>query len=108
MTRKTVNLIKKILKKENVKVCSTYFDEYVDESKSVLRVKVAEFLDYNKYYDTVIIPKTTKEKDKETQDAIIKVLMALSKNGLRPEYKTEQRTVNNFLGVYDCRYIIFK
>lgn len=108
MTRQTVKQIKKILKNENVNVKSFYFDEYIDENKSVLRVKVAEFLEKSTYYGTPITPVSMEQKRKETQEIIIKVLRALSNNGLRPEYRTEQRTNTNFLGTYDCRYIIFK
>lgn len=99
--------IKKILKKENVNIKSFYFDQYIDESKSTLRVKVAEFLDHSKLNPTVQLI-SMEQRKKETQDIIIKVLMTLSNNGLRPEYKTEQRTNTNNYGTFDCRYIIFK
>jgi len=108
MTRQMVKQIKKILKKENVKIVSTYFDEYIDESKSVLRVKVIEFIDSSNYAEVPIKPLSMEQKRKETQEIIIKVLRALSNNGLRPEYRTEQRINSNFLGRFDCRYIIFK
>ena len=107
MTEQMAKQIKKILKKENVNIESFYFDQYIDESKSTLRVKVAEFIDRSKCYPNVQ-PISMEQRKKETQDIIIKVLMTLSNNGLRPEYKTEQRTNTNNYGTFDCRYIIFK
>lgn len=107
MTEQMAKQIKKILKKENVNIKSFYFDQYIDESKSTLRVKVTEFIDHSRYYPNVQ-PTSMEQRRKETQDIIIKVLMTLSNNGLRPEYKTEQRTNTNNLGTWDCRYIIFK
>lgn len=101
--------IKKILKKENVNIVSFYFDQYQDESKSTLRVKVTEYIERGYFLDRGIaklVP--TEQRKKETQDAIIQVLITLSNNGLRPEYKTEQRTNTNNYGTFDCRYIIFK
>lgn len=107
MTEQMAKQIKKVLKKENVKIESVYFDQYIDESKSTLRVKVTEFIERSKL-GYVIVPTPMEQRNKETQDTIIKVLRALSNNGLRPEYKTEQRTNSNCLGIFDCRYIIFK
>lgn len=101
--------IKKILKKENVNVKSFYFDQYTDETKSTLRVKVTEYIERGHFLNcgnAKLVP--MEQRKKETQDAIIKVLMTLSNNGLRPEYKTEQRTNTNNYGTFDCRYIIFK
>lgn len=106
MTEQMAKQIKKILKKENVNVKSFYFDNYTDETKSTLRVKVTEFIDHSRYY--TIQPTSMEQRRKETQDIIVKVLMTLSNNGLRPEYKTEQRTNTNNYGTWDCRYIIFK
>jgi hypothetical protein len=109
MTEQMTKQIKKILKKENVNVQSFYFDRYRDESKSTLRVKVTEYAERGylvNQCNAEIVP--MEQRKKETQDVIIKVLMALSNNGLRPEYKTEQRTNTNNLGTFDCRYIIFK
>ena len=106
MTEQMAKQIKKILKKENVNIKSFYFDQYVDESKSILRVKVTEFIDRSRGY--TIQPISMEQRRKETQDIIIKVLTTLSNNGLRPEYKTEQRTNTNNYGTWDCRYIIFK
>lgn len=106
MTEKMAKQIKKILKKENVNIKSFYFDQYQDENKSTLRVKVTEFIEHSKGY--IIQPTSMEQRKKETQDIIIKVLMTLSNNGLRPEYKTEQRTNTNNYGTFDCRYLIFK
>ena len=108
MTEKTAKQIKKILKNENVNIVSTYFDRYADDTKSTLRVKVIEFIESSNYEHITITPISMEQKNKETQDRIIKVLMALSNNGLRPAYKTEQRTNNNMIGKFDCRYIIFE
>jgi hypothetical protein len=97
------------LKKENVNIASFYFDKYQDESKSTLRVKVTEYVEkgylVNQCNAEIV---SMEQRKKETQDAIIKVLTTLSNNGLRPEYKTEQRTNTNGFGTFDCRYIIFK
>ena len=101
MTEQMAKQIKKVLKKENVNITSFYFDKYQDASKSTLRVKVTEYAERG-----YIVP--GEQRKKETQDTIIKVLMTLSNNGLRPEYKTEQRTNTNALGTFDSRYIIFK
>lgn len=109
MTKQMANEIKKILKKENVNVQSFYFDKYLDESKSTLRIKVTEYVEKGflvNYCNAKPVP--MEQRKKETQDIIIKVLMTLSNNGLRPEYKTEQRTNTNNYGTFDCRYIIFK
>lgn len=108
MTEKMAKQIKKILKNENVNIVSTYFDRYADDSKSTLRIKVIEFIESSNYEHITITPISTEQKKKETQDRIIKVLMALSNNGLRPAYKTEQRINSNMLGKFDCRYIIFE
>jgi hypothetical protein len=109
MTEQMAKQIKKILKKENVNVKSFYFDKYTDETKSTLRVKVTEYIERGYYLDRGVAKLVSMEqRKKETQDVIIKVLMTLSNNGLRPEYKTEQRTNTNNYGTFDCRYIIFK
>ena len=109
MTEQLAKQIKKILKKENVSVKSFYFDKYTDETKSTLRVKVTEFIERGYFLESGTLKLVSMEqRKKETQDAIIKVLMTLSNNGLRPEYKTEQRTTTNNYGTFDCRYIIFK
>lgn len=108
MTKKMANQIKKILKKENVKIESVCFQEYSDESKSTLRIKVTEFIERSKYEGVIITPKTMEQRKKETQDKIIEVLRAVSNNGLRPQYTTEQRINSNNFGTWDCRYILFK
>ena len=109
MTEKMAKQIKKILKKENVNIKSFYFDQYQDESKSTLRVKVAEYVEKGYLVDQCNAKIVSmQQRKKETQDAIIKVLMTLSNNGLRPEYKTEQRTNTNNYGTFDCKYLIFK
>ena len=109
MTKEQANKIKKILKKENVNVVSFYYDRYQDDSKSTLRVKVTEFIERGYFLESGVLNFVSMEqRKKETQDIIIKVLMTLSNNGLRPEYKTEQRTNTNNYGTFDCRYIIFK
>jgi hypothetical protein len=101
MTREYANKIKKILRKENAIFTSTagYYDG------KELRVKVAEFLNRS-YLDYFV--KMDKKDEKEVRNRIIKVLRALEKNGLRPEYKIEQRESSNAIGAWDCRYIIFK
>ena len=103
MTEQMVKQIKKILKKENVNVAATYHDR-----NGEFRVKVIEFLERSKFEGAVIVPAPIAQRNKETQEIIIKVLRALSNNGLRPDYRTEQRENTNCYGTYDCRYVIFK
>jgi hypothetical protein len=103
MTEKMVKQIRKILKKENIQVAATYHDR-----NGEFRVKVIDFIERSKMAEAPIVPMDAEQRKKETQKIIIKVLMALSNNGLRPEYRTEQRTNTNDLGTWDSRYIIFK
>lgn len=102
MTEQMVKQIKKILKKENVNIVSTYHDRNWG-----FRVKVTEFIERSNFTSS-IKPTPMDQRKKETQEIIIKVLRALSNNGLRPEYITEQRENTNCYGTFDCRYIIFK
>ena len=104
MTEQVIKQIKKALKNENVKVEAFYFDRANDE----LRVKVAYFVDKSSFADARIIPTPMAERTRETRDKIISVLRALSKNGLRPAYRTEQRENTDNYGTLDCRYIIFR
>ena len=104
MTEQVSKQIKKALKNENVKVESFYFDRANNE----LRVKVAQFVDKSGFTDARIIPTPMSERTRETRDKIISVLRALSKNGLRPAYRTEQRENTDNYGTFDCRYIIFR
>jgi hypothetical protein len=104
MTAQEANKIKKILKKENAVFTSTagYYDG------EELRVKVAEFMEYSKVKGVAITKETNEQKEKKMRENIIKVLRALEKNGLRPEYRTEQRETSDTYGKYDSRYVIFK
>jgi len=104
MTREQANKIKKILKKESAVFTDTagYFDG------NELRVKVVEFLEYSKIYDGEITKVPNEKKEKTTMENSIKILRALEKNGLRPQYKKEQRETQNAVGKYDCRYLIFR
>jgi hypothetical protein len=102
MTEQMVKQIRKILKKENVNVEATYHNR-----NGEFRVKVVSFINRSNF-NAKITPAPTSERSKEAQEKIIKVLRALSTNGLRPEYRTEQREDTNAYGVWDCRYIIFK
>lgn len=104
MTKQEANKIKKVLKKENAVFESTA-GYYNGEE---LRVKVIEFLEYSRFYGIVIEKVTNEQKQKKTIENTIKVLRALERNGLRPEYRTEQRETSNTCGKYDSRYIIFK
>lgn len=102
MTKQKVNEIKKILKKENAEYQATYHDR-----NGELRIKVDEFILTSKLGWEITL-KPLKERETETRTLIIKILRALEKNGLRPEYRLEQRNTSNALGTWDSRYIIFK
>lgn len=103
MTTQLVKQIKNILKKENVKVVATYHDR-----NGELRIKVNDFMIRSKYNGVTIQPDPINIRNKTATGNIVKVLNALSRNGLRPEYRTEQRETSNCLASYDSRYIIFK
>lgn len=103
MTAQEATKIKRILRKENAVFTSTagYYDG------KELRVKVADFMVYSSFTGAEIkVP--DKQKEKEAREHIIKVLRALERNGLRPEYRLEQRETSNTYGRFDSRYIIFK
>ena len=104
MTKQEANKIKKILKSENAVFTSNagYYDGIE------LRVKVANFMESSKYEGVKLDKTPSQQKEKETRARIIKVLRALEKNGLRPEYRTEQRATTDSFATYDCRYVIFK
>ena len=104
MTKKEADKIKKILRKENAVFTSTagYFDG------KELRVKVAEFVVRSYINKELKISRTSEQEGLETRTNIIKVLRALEKNGLRPEYRIEQKENNNSYGMFDCRYVVFK
>ena len=103
MEKKMADKIKKVLKKENAVFTSTagYYDG------NVLRVKVAQFIETSKFEGATIQRKTNEQKEKETRENIIKVLRALEKNGMRPEYNIEKRDTTNAYGTYDSRYVVF-
>lgn len=105
MTREQANKIKKILRKENAVFASTagYFD-----GKGELRVKVAEYMVYSNFYHAATAQVPDEQKEKETMEHSIKVLRALERNGMRPQYRKEQKEMANDLGKYDCRYLIFR
>lgn len=104
MTKEQANKIKKVLRKENAVFTSTagYYDGLE------LRVKVAEFMEESKYEGVRVTRTPAEQKTKETLEHTIKVLRALERNGLRPEYRTEQRETSDEFGKYDSRYVIFK
>lgn len=106
MTREQANKIKKVLRKENAVFTSTagYYDG------KELRVKAIEFMEKAKAFaDIVKVKKIEKtRKDVETRNNIIKILRALEKNGLRPEYRIEQKQTSDCRGIFDTRYVIFK
>lgn len=103
MTEQMVKQIKKILKKENVKIEAFYHARNAE-----LRVKVISFVNRSIYGIGVDQLTPTGERNRVTQRCVIDVLRALTKNGLRPEYRTEQRESTNAIGTFDCRYVIFK
>jgi hypothetical protein len=103
MTIELVKQIKKILKKESVTVESFYH-----ERNGELRIKVFDEIVKSKYDGVTITPSTACERKKKTTEKMVSILNALSKNGLQPEYRTEERVNSNFHGIYDSRYIIFK
>jgi hypothetical protein len=104
MTKQEANKIKKVLRKENAVFGSTagYYDGIE------LRVKVAEFIVRSKYEGVTVKGTPAEQKKRKTLANTGKVLMALSRNGMRPEYRTEQRETSNDLGTFDTRYVIFK
>lgn len=104
MTRQEANKIKKVLRKENAVFGETagYYDG------EELRVKVAQFMETSKYEGVRITKVDNKQKETETRNNIVKVLMALEKNGLRPEYRTEQRDTSTTYATFDTRYVIFR
>lgn len=104
MTKQEANKIKKTLRKENAVFTSTagYFDG------NELRVKVIEFCERSTFEGAKITKEINEQKEKQERANIIKVLRALEKNGMRPEYRTEQKETSNALGTWDCRYVIFK
>lgn len=104
MTNSQANKIKKTLRKENAVFTSTagYYDG------EELRVKVTEFLETSTYKGVKVVRVSSEQKEVKTRENIIKVLRALERNGLRPEYRIEQKNTSNQLGTYDCRYVIFK
>ena len=104
MTKQEANKIKKILRKENAVFGCTagYYDG------AELRVKVAEFMERSTYEGATITRTPAEQKKRETLANTGKVLLALSKNGMRPEYRTEQRETSNEFGTFDTRYVIFK
>ncbi|MBO5953311.1 MAG: hypothetical protein J6Q53_04225 [Oscillospiraceae bacterium] len=104
MTTQEATKIKKVLKKENAVFTATagYYDG------NELRVKVIQFIERSKFEGAKIEKETNEQKGKKTRANIIKVLRALEKNGLRPEYRIEQRETTDAYGTWDCRYIIFK
>ncbi len=104
MTKQEANKIKKVLRKENAVFTSTAGYYNSDE----LRVKVAEFLEESKFEGLKITRTTAEQKGKTTLERTIKVLRALERNGMRPEYRTEQAETSNEYGKFDCRYVIFK
>ena len=106
MTYQEANKIKKVLRKENAVFESTA--GYYDRTNEVLRVKVVDFIEKSNFMDAKIVPDSTEQRTKKTRDNIIAVLRALSKNGMRPKYRTEQRQTSNALGAWDSRYIIFE
>lgn len=103
MTEKEAKKIKSVLKKENAVFTATA--GYYDSLNKELRVKVNAFIERSTWAPT---PIPMDERDKLMKENIIKVLRALSKNGLRPEYRKEQRTTTDNYGTWDCRYLIFK
>ena len=105
MTTQEANKIKRVLRKENAVFTSNagYHDR-----NGELRVKVVQFIEASKYEGAKINKQTSDQKEKEARTNIIKVLRALEKNGLRPEYRLEQREVTDNLGTWDCRYLVFK
>ena len=104
MTKDQANKIKKTLRKENAVFTNTagYYDG------EALRVKVTEFIETSTFEGAKVVRVTNEQKEAETRKNIIKVLRALERNGLRPEYRIEQRNTSNQLGTFDCRYVIFK
>lgn len=87
MTQQTVNKIKRILKKEGIKH-QTYF-------------KGGDF-------KVILIHNPIGTNcDDEYKNEIIKVLMALSKNGLRPEYRKEIVRRTDAIWTYDQYSIVF-
>lgn len=104
MTKLEASKIKKVLRKENAVFteCAGYYNG------EELRVKVIEFVETTKFYDTKIDRVPEKQKEIETRENIIKVLRALERNGLRPKYRIEQRQTANAYATYDSRYLIFK
>jgi hypothetical protein len=107
MTIQEANKIKKILKKENAVFINA---GYYDSGKQELRVKVVQFVERSNFTDhqDLIVRYTSEQKEAKARENIIKVLRALSKNGLRPEYRTEQRETSDCYGTFDSRYVIFK
>lgn len=104
MTKEQANKIKKTLRKENAVFTDTagYYDG------EELRVKVIQFIETSTYKSAKIVRVSNEQKENKTRENIIKVLRALETNGLRPEYRIEQRNTSNQLGTFDCRYVIFK
>lgn len=104
MTKEQANKIKKTLRKENAVFTDTagYFDG------KELRVKVIQFIETSTFEGLKITKVPNEQKEAETRKNIIKVLRALEINGLRPEYRIEQRNTSNQLGTFDCRYVVFK
>lgn len=104
MEKKIADKIKKVLKKENVVFVNTagYYDG------AVLRVKIAEFIETSRFEGAIIKRKTDDQKENESRQNIINVLMALEKNGMRPKYKIEQRYTANAYGTFDSRYLVFR
>ena len=103
MTVEQANKIKKILKKENVVRNNAVY--HIRNGN--LRVCIVEFLDYSNFYEKYTAL-TKEEKELKTRKNTIKVLRALERNGLRPEYETEQRNHTNYFGRWDARYLIFE
>ena len=89
MTKTKADEIKKIIKTVGG------YTVYYNSKKEELRVMVAEYS----------IEMTTDERGIKAANAnTIKILSALSKNGLRPEYKKDVKTYQGFLRT---RYIVF-
>ena len=89
MTKKQAAEIKKIVKSE----CGNY-TVYFDSKKGELRFTIVQ------YYDG-----STRDNDAVEKDAILEILGALTRNGLRPKYRRDSRRYQGFI---NCRYIIFQ
>ncbi len=93
MTKEQANEIKKIVKSIG------NFTVYFNSKKGELRYTVAEWYEGHGYSGS-----ETNHEERERKN-IVKILNALSENGMRPKYRKDFKRYQGFI---NCSYIVFE